>query len=104
MAPDAMVLLKESPFGATWCYVEYELTATKPSKVQGKLRAYHSRLRSDDYPVLVVCRRKAIPNFLRQGAGLRMLIAAVEDVRQQNVTGETGTVWLQDGNPVLRLR
>ena len=104
MAPDAMVLLKESPFGATWCYVEYERSATKPSKVQGKLRAYHSHLRSDDYPVLVVCRRKAIPNFLRQGAGLRMLIAAVEDVRQQNVTGETGTVWLQDGNPVLRLR
>ena len=104
MAPDAMVLLKESPFGATWCYVEYERRATTPKTAEAKLRAYRSHLRSDDYPVLIVCRRKAIPNFLRQGAGLRMLIAAVEDVRQQNVTGETATVWLQDGNPVPRLR
>ena len=104
MAPDAMVLLKESPFGATWYYVEYERRATTPKTAEAKLRAYRSHLRSDDYPVLIVCRRKAIPNFLRQGAGLRMLIAAVEDVRQQNVTGETATVWLQDGNPVPRLR
>lgn len=103
IAPDAMVYIENSPFGPTWFYLEYELSATTPSKVKRKMRAYRSRRRSDNFPVLVVCRRKALPHFLQECAGIRALIAPVEDVRRKTVIGDSGTVWLLDGRPVPRL-
>lgn len=102
-SPDAMVYIENSPFGPTWFYLEYELTAQSRSKSEDKMHGYHSPQRSDDCPVLVVCRRKAIPHFLRASAGTNALIAPVEDVRRKNVVGDSGTVWLQDGQPVQRL-
>ena len=102
-APDAMVYLENSPFGPTWFYLEYELTARSRSKSEDKMHGYHSPKRSDDCPVLVVCRRKAIPHFLRASAGTNALIAPVEDLRRKNVVGDSGTVWLQNGRPVQRL-
>ena len=103
IAPDGMVYIENSPFGPSWFYLEYELSATTPSRVAGKMRAYHSHLRSDDFPVLVVCRRKALPHFLQECVGIRALIAPVEDVRRKNAIGDSGTVWLLDGQPVPRL-
>ena len=103
IAPDAMVYIENSPFGPTWFYLEYELSAKTPSKVTGKWRGYCSHLRSDDFPVLVACRRQALPHFVRETAGMRALIAPVEDIRKKNVIGDSGTVWLQDGQPVRRL-
>lgn len=103
VAPDGMIYLRQSPFGATWFYLEYELRAQGTSDARKKFRAYRSPRRSDDFPVLVVCRRKEVPNFLRESAGMRVLVAPVNDVRQGNVIGDSGTVWLHDGHPVSRL-
>ena len=103
IAPDAMIYIKNSPFGATWFYLEYELTATAPSKVTSKMRGYHSTGRSDDFPVLVVCHRKAIPHFQRECEGIPTLIAPVENLRRKTAISDSGTVWLRDGQPVTRL-
>ncbi len=101
LAPDAMIYVRSSPFGPTWCYVEYELSATSRGRVGSKCHGYRSGSRSDDFPVLVVCRRKAVRHFIDQATS-RMLIAPVEDMRKANVVGDSGTVWLHDGRPVRR--
>ena len=101
LAPDAMIYVNSSPFGPTWFYVEYELSANSDHRVGRKCNGYRSETRSDDFPVLVVCRQKALRRFIDQGTS-RMLIAPVEDVRRANVVGDAGTVWLHEGRPVLR--
>ena len=103
VAPDAVIYLRDSPFGATWFYLEYELRAATPRLVPKKVRAYKSRLRSDDFPVMVVCQPNAVQHFLREGSDVRMLVASVKDVRRSNVMGDSGTVWIQGGHPVLRM-
>ena len=102
VAPDAMVYAESSPFGPTWFYLEYELSRTSETRVAKKCRGYLSDTRSDDFPVMVACRRIAVPRFMDQG-GDRMLIAPVEDLRKGNVVGDAGTVWLHNGRPVRRL-
>lgn len=101
--PDAMIFIPQSPFGPTWFYLEYELEATGPKGARGKVRGYQSPLRSDDFPLLVVCRSNAVQHFERESAGLRVLVAPVNEVRRGNVVGENGTVWRYKGEPVLRL-
>ena len=103
IAPDAMIFIPQSPFGPTWFYLEYELEATGPKGARGKVRGYKSRLRSDDFPLLVVCRSNAVQHFERESAGLPVLVAPVNEVRRGNVVGENGTVWRHEGEPVLRL-
>jgi len=70
--------------------------------VAKKCRGYLSDTRSDDFPVMVVCRRIAVRRFMEQGVG-RMLIAPVGDLRKGDVVGDAGTVWLHNGRPVRRL-
>ena len=103
IAPDAMIFIPQSPFGPTWFYLEYELEATGPKGARGKVRGYQSPLRSDDFPLLVVCRSNAVQHFERESAGQRVLVAPVNEVRRGNVVGENGTVWRYKGEPVLRL-
>ena len=93
IAPDAMVYIEDSPFGPTWCYVEYELSVNSRSRAKSKLNGYRSRRRSDDFPVLMVCRPKAAPLFLEERRDLRMLVAATEEVRKGPIIGQSGTVW-----------
>ena len=102
-APDAMIYIENSPFGPTWFYLEYELSAKSASKCTAKMHGYRSPQRGDDYPVLVVCRRTALPHFQRACAEIPALIAPVEDVRRNNVIGSSGTVWWRDGQPVPHL-
>ena len=45
IAPDGLVYLNESPYGAGWHYVEYERSARAPTTVARKLRGYDSGLR-----------------------------------------------------------
>ena len=51
--PDAMALLRDSPYGPGWHYVEYERSARTPSRIGRKLRGYDSPMRPNSWPVLV---------------------------------------------------
>ncbi len=99
VAPDAMIYVERSPFGPTWFHVEYELSAQAMVRVRRKFRGYHSQVRSDDFPLLCVCKREAMQLVIDLGLD-RMLVAPVEDVRRSNVVGDCGTVWLHGGRPV----
>lgn len=103
IAPDAMVYVPVSPFGPGWHYLEYELSRTSPSGARRKVRPYRSPRRGDDFPVLVATRRKAVNNYIEASRGMRVLVAAVEDLRRGKVIGESGTVWQNtDGQQVQR--
>lgn len=85
IAPDALVFLEVSPFGPTWAYIEYERSATGPAAVARKLHGFDSPLRSNDWPVLVVCRTdRAERNFqqIGLGRGLRMLTTTIPRFRR----------------------
>ena len=103
LAPDAMFHVPQGPFGAGWHYVEYELSQTSPQEARHKLRPYRSPSRSDDFPLLVATRRKAVKHYIKAGQGMRVLVAAVEDLRRGKAIGDAGTVWkATDGQPVQR--
>ena len=51
--PDAMALLRDSPYGPGWHYVEYERSASSPSRIRKKLHGYDSPMRPNSWPVLV---------------------------------------------------
>ena len=51
--PDAMVLLRQSPYGPGWHYIEYERSAKSPSRISQKLRGYDSPMRANSWPVLM---------------------------------------------------
>ena len=85
IAPDALVFLEVSPFGPTWAYIEYERSATAPSAVARKLRGFDSPLRSNEWPVLVVCRTdQAERNFQKAGRerGISMLTTTIPRFRR----------------------
>ena len=67
IAPDGLVLLRHSPYGPGWHYVEYELRARGVSRVVRKLRGYGSARRRDRWPVLVVVRDEAAERDLPGG-------------------------------------
>ena len=100
IAPDAAVWIEEGPFGRGWHYVEYELRIRQQSQVGAKLRGYLARLRSDRYPVLMVCRPRMEQAFREAGEGLDMLITTVREARAGPLVGRDGTVWRNRGEPV----
>ena len=53
--PDAVVLLRLSPYGPGPAYLEYERSADRPSKIEAKLGGYDSPQRGNNWPVLFVC-------------------------------------------------
>ena len=102
IAPDAMGFLQDSPFGPTWAYIEYERSAISPSAAARKLRGYDSPLRSDDWPVLVVCRTdRAERNFQLAGAekGIRMLTTTIPRLSKHGAVGNPDC-WSWYGEPV----
>lgn len=60
IAPDGMVMLRSSPYGPGWHYVEYERTARGGYRVRKKLRGYGEKKRQDNWPVMVVCRNERV--------------------------------------------
>ncbi len=101
IAPDALVFLEVSPFGSTWAYIEYERSATAPSAVARKLHGFDSPLRSDDWPVLVVCRTdRAERNFQQIGRerGVRMLTTTIPRFRRHGAVGNRDC-WSRYGEP-----
>ena len=51
--PDAMMWLRQGPYGPGWHYLEYELSAREVSTIGHKLRGYDSRRRPNRWPVMV---------------------------------------------------
>ena len=102
IAPDAMIYLRYGPYGPGWYYLEYELSATSPSAAAKKLHGFDSPLRSNDWPVLVVCRTDlAERHFQQRGLemGIRMLTTTIPRFREHGAVGNTDC-WSQYGEPV----
>ena len=101
IAPDAIIYLRYGPYGPGWYYLEYELSATSPSSAAKKLGGFDSPLRSNDWPVLVVCRTDlAETNFQQAGLekGIRMLTTTTRRLRQHGAVGNTAC-WSRYGEP-----
>ena len=101
IAPDAMIYLRYGPYGPGWYYLEYERSATSPSAAARKLRGFDSPLRSNDWPVLVVCRNaKAEENFQRRGLekNLAMLTTTIPRFRKHGAVGNPNC-WSRYGEP-----
>ena len=83
VAPDLVVCVGDGPFGNSWCYLEFERSATGLAAVERKLRPY---VRMADMgasiPLLVVCeQRTAEEVFWAKGRGLRMLTITLAEAR-----------------------
>ena len=63
------MLLRHSPYGPGWHYVEYELRARGGSRVVKKLRGYGSARRRDRWPVLVVVRDEGVERTFQEVGG-----------------------------------
>jgi hypothetical protein len=102
IAPDAIVFLRYGPHGPGWHYLEYERSARSPSATTRKLGGYDSPLRSNDWPLLVVCRTdRAERNFLQSGLemGIRMLTTTIPRLNRHGAVGNPDC-WSQYGEPV----
>ena len=102
IAPDAVIYLRYGPYGPGWHYLEYERSARSPSAAAKKLHGFDSPLlRSNDWPVLVVCRTaKAEENFQRRGleTGIRMLTTTIPRLRRHGAVGNAAC-WSRYGEP-----
>ena len=101
IAPDAMIYLRYGPYGPGWYYLEFELSAASPSATARKLGGFDSPLRSNDWPVLVVCRTDlAERNFQQAGLekGIRMLTTTIPRLRRHGAVGNTNC-WSRYGEP-----
>lgn len=90
ISPDAIIRLNNSPFGAGWHYMEYELTAQDDQQVSDKLNGVASPLRRDDFPLMVVCaNEQAERNFHAAGQrlGIRMITTTLARLRNHGALG-----------------
>ena len=102
IAPDAMLMLSESPYGAGWHYVEYERTARGEDRVAKKLRGYGSARRRDRYPVVLVCRDDdAEKRFQAQGreSGILLITTTLKRLQEYGALGTT-SCWSAYGHRV----
>ena len=100
--PDAMVLLRQSPYGPGWHYVEYERSARSPSRIRQKLRGYDSPMRPNSWPVLVAFSTvKAEVNCHEVGKELKVPMATttIPRLRKYGVV-DTEECWSWYGRPV----
>ena len=85
ISPDAMVYLVETPFGPTWCYLEYELSARGKRRVGKKLNKFKAKYRQDEWPVLIVCFNEAAESVFQElgrETDLRMLTTTVRRLKE----------------------
>ena len=101
VAPDGMVYLR-GPWGVGWHYVEYEQRAVGPARIDQKLSAYRDRGRSNDWPLLVICRNARHEETVRGCIdGLPVLTTHIRDVTDGAALGD-GAGWRnQWGEPVM---
>ena len=96
LAPDGMVYLR-GPWGAGWHYVEYEQRALGPARIGEKLAPYRNRSRSNNWPLLVICRNARHEETFRECIdGLPVLTTHIKDVAEGGVLGAGGANWRND--------
>ena len=101
IAPDALVFLQSDSYLPSWHYLEYERSARSPAPIARKLRGYDSPLRSNRWPVLVVCLNDlAEANFHRVGSRMRisMLTTTIERLSKHGPVGNP-RCWSMYGRP-----
>ena len=99
ISPDAIVKLRESPHGPGWCNFEFELSARGPTKVRGKLRGFDSKLRWNNFPLMVVCyNAKAEDNFHKMAAprGIKLMTTTLARLAEHGPL-ENGECWSMFG-------
>ena len=102
LAPDAMVYLEESPFGAGWHYVEYERRARAVRRVEQKLKGYQEALRREEAKLLLVCWGDSVEEMFQQaGTGLPMATTTLSRLRAYGPVGDCRTWRLGDGRALL---
>ena len=92
IAPDALLMLSDGPYGGGWHHVEYERTARGEARVAKKLRGYASERRRDGYPVFLVCWNDyAEQRFQAQGheLGIRLITTTLKRLRDHGALGNT---------------
>ena len=81
LVPDAVVHLRESPFGIGWHYLEYEKRARSQRRVEDKLRGYLAAERRNDWPLLVVCYNETVEaKFAESGRNLPLATTTLKRV------------------------
>jgi len=105
-APDGVVWLDGSPFGAGWHYVVNALHAKSQSTMKKVMDRALSDTRTDRFPILVVCRDEMEELVWELGAGRAVLTAAATRVRSMPAVGQDGNAWLHSGKaaPMLSNR
>ena len=101
IVPDGMALLSQSPYGPGWCYLEYERSARGRARVTRKLRGYGSPLRSNRWPVLVVCwdeRSELVFHEVGTSLRLQMLTTTMARLASYPAVGGEGC-WSRYGWP-----
>ena len=102
IAPDAMVHLRDGPFGEGWAYLEYERSARDHAKVAAKIRGYGSRRRRDSCPLMLACwDDDAERVFADHGRslGIRLLTTTRGRLHRHGPLGND-QCWRVDGRPV----
>ena len=99
--PDLVVLVRDGPFGGGAHFIEFERTAVRGWRVEGKLGPYRLMVGTGrPLPLLMVCQTaRAEENFRQAGQGLPMLTTTQEAAFAGPLTGNA-TVWRQDGTQV----
>ena len=102
IAPDAMVYLKESPYGEGWHYVEYERSARGEFRIFRKLRGYGSVRRQDSWPVVAVVWNDEVEGIFHD-VGLErnvpMVTATLDRLTEHGALGND-KCWQNYGEPV----
>ena len=108
ISPDGMVMLKDSPYGPGWHYVEYERSARGRFRVRKKLRGYGDWRRQDNWPVLVVCRNDRAERVFwevgsqRPEGEIPMLTVTESRLAEARLKrADFRSQWLQYGEPAL---
>ena len=100
IAPDGLVRLNRCPYGPTWAYVEYELSARGQRRVAEKLRGYLAGRRQDRWPVLFVCWNagaEAVFHQVGREHRLPMLTATIDRLEKSGPFGNQ--TWSMYGQP-----
>ena len=80
LAPDLWLIILIGNGRGLLVPVEYEQTAVADNAVRGKLRPHFVvRELNAAFPLLIACKRGAVPVFQARGQGLSMLVASFQD-------------------------
>ena len=97
--PDGVIWM-DSPYGVGWHYVVYAAPVRRESSAAAVLnRSFHAT-RTDQYPILVICRSDMEDAFWNLGKGLPMLTASVSRIRAGMKADGHGAIWHQRSDPV----